>query len=495
MSQNASDLPLPGATESGVIDLDTEFLGSFGMRSPDTSEPPLGTDGLAGDKGAGAEKPGVKEKGVTEPSKKAAGEEIEDNSEKAAGDGDEGGEKEDLEAIGDDEEEAAIKAAPKEHQATLRKISKAAKFEDHVRDGAKAPKEIVAYIKGLSAARYDDISAEVVKDRLGNVVKFIEKDLDDESYTKLATELIKRDPAWVIGKITGRDGLKLSDLAEALEAKDSGNKDSVVDLPELDDAVMAELAQDYEEVADFIKAIKQARTGTLPKAFTSKLSAAEARAVKAEEELATLKGGGKSKTGDRTTKVAEGEDEAGDTTKATAHEKTPTIRKAVEADLDDYVTNQAKHKDGMDLAVTDEEREAAPEVAELKDTKLEEWIFGSTSKKIPSFINGLMTHFKTNEKFMRDAKQVAFYANKGEQENALLEAKKIRKYVDAYRKVRADLPSFKRLDALIERAAKEAGRPAARVEKHIPGGGSQTASPGSKQVETDDDLVNSFGLG
>lgn len=499
MSTPADALPLPGASGTGTVDLEAEFLSSFGMPPAGTSEPPLSTDDPAGDRGAGAEKSDTG-KDTTAPSRKAA---APDKGKTPAGDaktGDDVGEgegEEDLEALDDeDDEDRAIKAASPEHKPALERIRKAAKFEDHVRDATKPPKEIVDYLKGISAARYSAIAAEVVKERVGNTAEFIEKDLDDASYAKLATEIIKRDPSWVVKQITGRNGLKLSDIVEALDAKEAGNKDSVVELPELDAATMDELAEDYEEVADFLKAVKLARNGTLPKAFTSKLEAANAEVARLTAELA---GNGKGKSGDRATKTPSADDDTETEDKASTevHPDTPKIRLAVEADLDDYVTKQARHKDGLDLEVSDDERTAAPDVAELKDTKLEEWIFGSTAKKIPSFTNGLMTHFKDNGKFMSAAKQAAFYANKGEQANALAEAKNLRKFVDAYRKVRAELPQFKRLDGLIARAAKEAGRPAPHVEKRIPGGGSQTASPTSSKAVpgSDDDIVNGWGLG
>lgn len=467
--------------------MESDFLNSFGMGSTTGSEPPLSTDGLAGDKAAGAVKSDTGKESANEATKSG----VTASGDESAGAAKKSGAVDEEEVEDEDDDEpgvaAAIKAAPVDKQEALEKTRKAAKFESHVKNPSKPAKDIVKYMRSISEARYDDIAREVVKERLADPASFIDNDVDDETFAAIASEVIRRDPAWVIRKITGRADVKLSDIVEGLEARANGAAQTI-EMPDFSGAFEEGLKDDYPEVAEYLEAQKLASGDGLPKAFTSKLQAAEAEVTRLKAEL-----DGKGKADARTPKPGEKDEDKGKD-KVKAHPDTAKVQRAVEEDLGEYIEKHARDKDGLDLDVTDAEREAAPEVAELKDTFINEWIFGSTSKKVPSFAAGVLEHFKDNEKFKEAAKQVAYFAMRGEKDNAVAEARsKLRRFIDTYRKARVELPSFKRLAGLIAKESKAAGT-SPRVETHIPGGGSRTSSPGSAKGQTDDDIVNGWGM-
>lgn len=484
----ATELPVPGMTDNGVVDLQEQSLMRFGLDSEASPEPPLGTDDRAGDAGAGAVKSG--EGG--EKTDKAVKADADDGPSKDKAVGAEGaGEAEDL-----DDDEVAINAAPKEHQATLRKTKESAKFETYFR-GGKPPKDVVDYMKSISKARYDDVRAEVVKDSIDDVARFVEHDLDDKAYAAIANEMIKRDPLWFVRKLTGRQDVKLSELTEALDARGQQGLVSAIAMPDLDskdnhgDSNMEALEIDWPEAAEYLKAIKKAQSGD--KAFTTQFQQLTQRAEKAERELEELKTG-KAKSGDRATETGDEGDEGQQTQQVNTPEAV-AARGAVMQSLAEYVDAHALDKDGLDLAVSDTERQTAEEVADLKDTKLAAWIDGNEVKKIPSFTNGFLEWAKGKEKFMEALNQVKYYTDRGEKDNAVTEAQKLKKWIDQYRKVRIDMPYFKNLDRMIARAAQAAGF-TVRTERHIPGGGSQQPSPNSRkgQQQSDEEIVNSYGL-
>lgn len=486
-----TELPIPGMTDTGVVDLQEQSLMRFGLDSETALEPPLGTDDRAGDAGAGAVKSGAdgEKTDKTQKADEAGG----PSKDKAAGaDDDTADEGDDL-----DEDEAAINAAPKEHQATLRKTKESAKFETHFR-GSTPRKDVIDWMKKISKAKYDDLRVEVVKDSITDVAHFVEHDLDDTAYAAIANEMVKRDPQWFVQKLTGKQGVKLSDLAEALDARGKQGLASAIPMPDLDskddhgDSNMEALEIDWPPAAEYLKAQKRLASGD--KAFTTELQTLTERAVAAERELAALKTGkGKDKSGDRATETSdEGEDG-----QPAASNKPESIaaRQAVEVSLGEYVDAHALDKDGLDLAVSDAEAQSAPEVADLKDTMLDAWVDGNRAKKIPSFTNGFFEWAKGKEKFIEALTQVKYYTDRGEKDNAVAESAKLKRYVDQYRKVRIEIPYFKNLNGLINRAKLAAGQ-TVRAEKVIPGGGSQQPSPNSRkgQQQSDEEIVNSYGL-
>lgn len=496
ITTNAQSLS-PGETQ---LLSDDALVSSFGLNSADASEPPLKTDATSQESGAGPKKSDATDesqaKAATDDGN-AARKTAEDKSKTEDGAGDEaaraaagktteGDWKDDPEL--DAEENAAMRATPKEHRDTL-KSKLGRKFESHLRDPNKPASEIVDYMDTISPSRSALIRQEIVKRAITDPKSFL-ANLSDDDFGKMGAHFLQSDPLWFASQLTGREGVKLEDLKTALEGSDRYSALAGIKLPTINEGedTWDLVEQDYPDIVRFINEVKMALGEGLPASVANELK--RLRALEA-----TTKSGGDG-TAAKASDAKAGDDKAKPDAEA-FHADAGKIFTDVRADWEKYITTYAESPEGLGMGVSKEERDKAPDVADLKDAYVDVYLYGRGTE-IPTYEDGLTKWAAGKPAFIDQVKRMQYFCNKGERENALIEARKLRPFFDEYRKERLKQPWFERQTKRIDRASVEAGS-APRVEKLIPGGagaaGKATESTAGKNPQqAEDDFVNSFSV-
>jgi len=296
------------------------------------------------------------------------------------------------------EEQAIVNAAPEAERPAVTSKLKRSYFMDHFLNPEKPKEEVRAHLAEKSPSQYAEFETAVIAHNLAKPDEFC-RDLyarDHDSYGKLATEVYKADPKFFAKQVTGRDGVDPDTVKTALDFYER-NKDVISDdepLSALDEETLAEMEKYFPEKVPVLKA---------------QLEAAQ-----------------KLKTENDSLKAAAKPDEAVDPKIAEAQQQAEAARVENEIwdvardTVGDFIEQKALSSAG--IAVTAEERTAAPMVALLKDFKAQVLFFGLNvdgKQLIPSFHEGFTAWGKEREPFKQAITHMAKFASAHEKDNVV----------------------------------------------------------------------------
>lgn len=461
----------------------TSMLDDFKLDSPPTTEqPPLPPE----------PEPGTEKPPVVEPEKK------DEVAADTAGDPDKKVETATPE-VGQDpelsvEQNAAIVAAAPEQREALEKEFKTAKFETYFRSSAKPPGEIVDYMAGLSDARFGEIQDEIVNRRLKDPTEFATWLFTNnpEKYGELMGDAYKANPQWFAEQVTGQKGVDPATVPEMVKFY-SQNKDLVSTVAELPAEVIRELEsrnpnpdpddeatakpfleQDYPATAAYLKSLK-AKAGTGPAPLPADVQAQL-------DELATIKAKEAKPADKPIDEVVQERMTAAQTAEA---KRLGNFESAWMVGMDYIQAYADDPKNGLGLKVTEAEREAAPEVADLKTTKRGVFIDGMEGV-LPPFSQGFGEWGKENAAVKKLIDDIFYYSDRDELENGKAKMRELQPFLDQYKQIRLKHPYFARIDKQMGVTSKTPRPP---VEVHIPGSASQALPSGAKTLN---DEIDSF---
>lgn len=437
---------------------DFGWVADFGLDSVDAPQTPLPTDA---EQPAGADKQELDAEAGGQDADRTD-EAAEKPKETAAADGDAAQEKK------PGKESAEASAA---EQGEVKAKPKTARFKEHFKNPDKPIKEVKEYFESLSPARTNELKQQFINEALAEPAQFMSEVYqgNKERYGKMALAAFEADPDYFLSAGAKRDGLTFDQVTKALDFYEqnqgtAGQLNGSTLAEVLTDDVMTDLREWFPEVAGAIdNALKQ--TAAQPAAkpaeeLATKATPVEGDAAKPDEKKAAVE------PPDRAAEL-------------NLKREQDDVWTAADTATANYAYSHADKQYG--LTVTDKERELNPEVADAKDEK-RNLLFMGREGVLPSFNNGLFEWGKAREDFGKAVKQVMYFADKREKDNAIEAAEKLlNPIIDKYMQERLRHPIFQRYDARIERAAKGANPPT-DAEIFIPG----VSSPSSQQSESSD---------
>lgn len=381
---------------------------------------------------------------------------------KAAGDATQAGAKPADEVAGDPElkpeENALIQSRPEAERPELTRRLKNSRFEDHFKNPEKPRAEVADYLYKQSESQARALQAEMVKRAIADPVAFAKAQYvaDPEGYAKFVSTLMAGDRKFFLEQLTGRDGLTTDQLAERLEFYDK-HKDSVTDAG-TEDFTEEELSEVDDVLPDISGKVKS--TVAANAKLQNELTAARA-------EVARLTGGTKQEKDNAAqleqTRIREEQD-------TIENEAFGTIESHINARLD-----APADKGGYGLAITDSERQSAPEVANLKEVLRGLIIKGGIN--LPNFENGFGKYVEPQAEIVAIGKQLAHFVNQREKPNAIEAAQRLNPHAENYLKERMAHPSIALLQSQLKAAIARVTAPPPVAEQFAPG----TAPAGTKK--------------
>lgn len=460
MSEQSSQSPPAAVADTPVDDM------SWAFEDDSTPEPPTTTDADAATPGADSQEQGA-----------------EDQADDAL-----------IEQQAAPEEKAEAKPEDKgaADQKTASDTAKEKRvFEDHFLNPAKPPEEIIQYLESRSPSRYADLEGAMLRKRLSDPAQLAKRiaEMDGEAYGALMLEAYEKDGSEFYARaMTGRDDMTKELVKEAVsfweanKGKEMPAATGITPLTAEQVEEITKLFDDEPEVLAFIEAAQKAASAKPSEAKPEQSNTATGEAQKPE---AAKPDADKSKEQPANTVPLEVRQEA---------------FTAFESGVESYFTSKLEEEFG--LAVTDKERELAPEVADLKEEKMSLFLRGGRaglSELEVDFANWAKGLEKTDEAGYQAIKAAVdsalFYVDKGEKANVLEAIKSIFPYADKYARERLKHPAFQRLDARLTQAAKNTN-PKQPKDPIIPGAprrDSQQGVANSEQALTED-LLSDAGL-
>lgn len=368
------------------------------------------------------------------------------------------------------EENAVVKALPAADQPAAIERFKRAPFMDHYLS-EKPIEEIRAHLETRSPSRYAEMTSAVIQTELADPVRFAEKlfTQDDKLFGKVADALFKGDPKYYAGVVARRnnaEGRPEADPEYVQKAVDfyDKNKDRITDEePEvLSPEEIESIGELHPEIAPKLKKILDA-AGDRGKIDPS-----------IQERLDKLK------------QIEAAEEKKSATTQTTAEQlvaaEIDKLYDKAYATVDSFLQNKLDDpKDGLGLKVTDAERIASPDVANLKTLKRTVLLKGF-GDDLPDFEDGLGKWGEPKPEFMEIGKALGKFTAAREEQNAIAKAKGLLPFADKYLNERLEHPFVKWIDAQILAATGRAGAKPP-VETFVPGGGQ--APTGGKESSWD----------
>lgn len=377
------------------------------------------------------------------------------------------------------EDNELVRTRPALEQPELKGRLKKASFFNQYSDPTVAGEGTRTALEKISPSGYAKLEGAVITRKLADPAAFADEVFksNPELYGKLALEVYNSDPAYFTKQITGKADVSPETVKTALDFYER-NKDRAVDGPageELAPELVAEMRLLLgDEVADKIIA-------------ATKRSQPAAAAVDPEKEAlrAKVEEFEKAKSAEQTKEQREAEaakqQAAAEAQKAIRLEQDQTWEVA-SGQIETYLETFADDaKDGLGLKVTPQERELAPEVADLKDFKRSVLFDGIGD--LPDFRKGLVEWGKTlppakAEVFQKKLNLAYHFADQREKDNAIAAAQALIPFVEQYKQERLKAPIFARIDNLIRIAAAGAN-PKTENETIIPGAPKASSQPSS----------------
>lgn len=379
------------------------------------------------------------------------------------------------------EDNELIRTRPAAEQPELTDRLKKASFISQYKDPEVPAEGTVEALRKISPSSFARLESTIIDKRLAEPVPFLDElfERSPETYGKLMLEGFRADPGYFIKQITGKDGLTAEAIKTAVEFYDT-NKDRVVEEPagkglSDDELADAKLYLGDEVAARIDAALKRAS------APAAKPAAAEPP-KKATEEKPAEKPEAKTEAKPK----EEAKPEPQEAPKAAQDEIWDAASGQIESYLDTWADDP---KDGLGLKVTPQERELAPEVADLKDFKRTVLFDGLGD--LPDFRRGLTEWGKERPEFMAKLKQAIHFVKVGEKDNAMEAGRGLLPFVEKYKQERMNAPIFARIDAQIAAAAARTN-PKTESDTIIPGavGASSPKAPSDPNKRIDDLLLS-----
>lgn len=381
---------------------------------------------------------------------------------------------------------ALVNAAPEAERSDLAARLKRTSFVQEFRNPERPAVEVVAEMEKLSPSRAAEVKRAVIQQSLSDPAAFA-RDLfsrDPELFGKVAIAIEDGHPDFWVKRHTGLDDATIDELRVALPFY-RANKDRA----ELGPPTAPELLSDDE-----LSGIEEFHPDITPKLkrildFVKQSGTTTGLSTEEKAELTKLRAEAQVKAEPAKPDPKEAAQVA-DLELATRYEKTEAEAMSfVNAKLDDAVG-------GYGLKVTDEERNLAPDVANFKDQKRD--IFLKGAGDMPSFEKGFEKFGEAltvkgadgvEKKPVLDiAKNIAYFVEHGEMDNAKEETRKLNPYIDQYLEQRSAHARIKWIDSQIQTAIAKTGKKPP-VETFVPGA---TAAPSGKAQETYDDIMDNF---
>lgn len=366
-------------------------------------------------------------------------------------------------------ENALVQTLPKAEQPAAIERFKRAPFMDHFL-GTTPAEQVRAHLEKRSASRYGELEQAIIGSRLSDPRTFASQlfQKDPILFGKLADAVYNGDPKFFAGAIAmrkneaGRYEADPQYVQKAVDFYDK-NKDRISD--DDPESLTAEQLESIEELhpdlAPIIKSLveKAGDKGKLDPSVQQRLD--KLREFEEAEQRKSAAG-----QTDLQRQAAEEVDTLYD-------EAYSTVEDFVAQKLDDAV-------DGLGLKVTDAERAAAPDVANLKDLKRGILLKGFGD--LPGFEDGLGKWGEPQPKFMEIGKALGRFTAAREKDNAISHARMLFPFADTYLSERLNHPMVKWLDAQILAATGRAGAKAPG-ETFVPG--AAAAPSGGKKSSWD----------
>lgn len=379
------------------------------------------------------------------------------------------------------EENRLVTALPEADRAEGARRMKAGSFYSHFKDSTTPITGTIDELFKQSASRAGEMQTEFVARAIKDPVAFA-KDYfarDPEGYGQFVSTIFKGDSRFFAKEFTGRDDVTPEQVREAIEFHER-NKDKITDdqATELSAEELSEIEETLPEVSAKVKAILAQPTKT----------AEELKQVKAE--LEKFKGGKEQEQTvaaqeEQTRLAAERTRIAGEQS-SLRDESLGHIESVVTRDLIDAPVA----KGGLGLAITDQEKQSAPDVAHLKSV-IRGLLLKGGPDDLPGFERGMGEWGKTQEEFVNAGKQWANFVNVREKQNVMEVAdSKLLPFAKTYFAERAAHPAVKSLLAHLQTLTQKVSQPPAAGEKFIGG-----AAPGTvKKPEPTDfgDYIDSL---
>jgi len=359
-------------------------------------------------------------------------------------------------------EEAKIEEKPAEESQE----AKAARpsFWDHF-ISSQPIGEILDHMQTQSPSRYGEMETEVLGRRLADPAKF-------------ALSHYERDP----------EGYGRQSLAYYEVAKDFYRQQVIKDNPDIQAALTF-----HEKYKD---SVKEEDDFELTSDIEEDIRALHDPAV-AERMIKRLKATSEKKPEEPKTETPKSEE----VKKPAAQPPDEAIQTEIKATLDAgynelffYLGSKADDPKQLGLKVTPEERERAPEVADLKDFKRH--VLFDAYGDLPDFERGLFEWAKERDingvKFIDAFDDWKKFAVAREKPNAIAAAKKMIPFADQYMGERLKNPIFARIDKQIQ-AAIQAVNPTQKTENFTPGTLKTVSQPASPETAFFDEAAN-YGL-
>lgn len=380
------------------------------------------------------------------------------------------------------EENALVNAAAPAEQAELKRKFKAARFEDHYLSPDKPKEEVRQYLETRSPSNYAELEQAVIAHRLADPAAFANSyyQQDPEGYGRLALEIYNGAPEYFVEKIAGKK--VAPELVRTAVEFYEQNKDRLANQPAGEElpAELIEQARLFlgDEATDKIIAATKAGAP----ADDSKVKELETKLAKYEESQSK-----EQQEAEAARKAAEAKAKA-DAEAVIAQER-ETVWNTASGQIETYLETWADDpKDGLGLAVTPQERESAPLVADLKDLKRSVLFDGLGD--LPDFRAGLVAWGKDRPDFNEKLKRATHFADQREMENAKEAARALLPFVEKYKQERLKAPIFARIDELMKIAAAKSN-PKTATETFVPGaaGASSQREPSSDPNKRIDDML------
>ena len=356
--------------------------------------------------------------------------------------------KDDPELTAEDNE--LVRTHPEAERPALTDRLKKASFISQYKDPEVPAAGTVEALRKISPSSYERLESAIIEQRLAEPTKF----LDDvftrspETYGRLLADGYEADPSYFVKRITGRDGLTPEQVQTAVEFYEA-NKDRVLEQPAIKELTPEQIAEvrlmHGDEMADQIE-LMQAR-------------AKEALAANTKPGTPAVDRTKPTAKPDAVKPAADAKPDA----KPPVKQLTPEEQRALTVQRD-QIWNEASGqiesyletwaddpKNGLGLKVTPQERQLAPEVADLKDYKRQVLFEGLGD--LPEFREGFAQWSKDKPECVKAVDLAIHFSNLGEKENAIEAARALLPFVEKYKQERMRAPIFARIDAQITAAA------------------------------------------
>lgn len=384
-----------------------------------------------------------------------------------------------------------IKTLPEADRAeAVEKAKKSRYFKDHFR-GTRPISEINQHLQELSPSRHAELTSAIIADNLAKPDEFCRSlyEKDPQSYSKLATEVVRGSPATIIQIATGRAATP-EEVTTALDFHEryKDNIPEAGELTEFDDEKKKEWEQYFPDDVPLI---------------TAQLAAAK----KDREELAALKSKEQPQPDEKATEAAKASEAAA---QAAIVREVNGLWDVARDTIGNYVESLATNpQNGAGVYVSPEERKAANadpnsitgRVALLKDLKANILFDGLNSdgkELLPKFEQGFTEWGKEREPFKDALAHMMKYTEAREKDNVLAGTTKLFPSAKTFYEERLKHPIFSMIDDLITFVV-EKGSVAPKVDAQIPGqlpsaAGGGKAAPGANGNANDDSWLIADGL-